>query len=334
MTETAVVESPAEAIVIPSAEPAVADAPPAEPLEKSLNTNINTTSKNANENVRPKSSPLARLLKSPSAIDDFIEHLNRVIQTRRGTDTVLLFTTYTARLIGAILDILGRTTLRHSARKVVEMAFKLPPSTSVVLATATAPPLATLALNLSKYIQGFTNMMGEWRTMNRFWGIIGTYFEAKDLILRLRGQKVDANGEKVPPPNRVNLAFMTVQIICNFVYNIGEGACWLTCKGATNLSPKTSAKLGLLAARSWCAWVALELVRLLVERARRTTSGDITTEEEWKNNWKAEFLGTLPWMPLSAHWSTEEGLMPEIMVAAIATWPATKMMKSLWRQTA
>ncbi|KLP11856.1 Uncharacterized protein Y057_4301 [Fusarium fujikuroi] len=281
-------------------------------LNSNSNSNININSKG--KNVAQKSSPLARLLKSPSAVDDFVEHLNRVIQTRRGTDTVLLFTTYTARLIGAILNILGRTTLRHSARKVVEMAFKLPPSTSVVLSTATAPPLATLALNLSRYIQGFTNMLGEWRTMNRMWGIIGTYLEAKDLILRLRGQKLDANGAKVPAPNRVNTAFMTVQIICNLVYNVGEGACWLTCKGATNLSPKTSAKLGIMAARSWCA--------------------DVADEEEWKNNWKAEVLGTLPWMPLSAHWSTEEGLMPELMVAAIATWPATNMMKSVWRQTA
>ncbi|KAF4439809.1 hypothetical protein F53441_12479 [Fusarium austroafricanum] len=334
-TATAVaLESPAEAIVIPSADPVVADAPPAEPIEKSLNTNdINTgTSKNAKPT--PKSSPLARLLNSPSALDDFIQHLNRVIQTRRGTDTVLLFTTYVARLIGAILDILGRTALRHSARKIVELAFKLPPSTSVVLSTATAPPLATLALTLSKYIQGFTNMMGEWRTMNRFWGIIGTYFEAKDLVLRLRGQKFDENGQRVPPPNRVNTAFMTMQIVCNLVYNFGEGACWLTCKGATGLSQKVSNKLGLVAARSWAVWVALELVRLLVERARRTSSGDITTEEEWKSNWKAEFLGTLPWMPLSAHWGFEEGLMPEIAVAAIATWPATNMMKNVWRQTA
>ncbi|CAF3580833.1 hypothetical protein SNK03_002922 [Fusarium graminearum] len=333
MTETetmTAVESPAEAIVIPSAEPVVADSPPASELEKSRTKEDNTSVKKSS----PESSPLARLLKSPSALDGFILHLSRVIQTRQGTDTVLLFTTYAARLVGAILEILGRTTLRHSAQKVVEMAFKLPPSSSVVLSTVTAPPLATLALNLSKNIQGFTNMMGEWRTMNRFWGVIGTYFEARDLILRLRGEMVDEKGEKVPAPNRVNIAFMTVQILCNFIYNFGEGACWLTCKGATNLSEKTSAKLGLLAARSWSVWVALELVRLLIERARRTPSGDITTEEEWKMDWKANFLGTLPWMPLSAHWGTEQGLMPEIAVAAIATWPATVMMKNLWRKTA
>jgi hypothetical protein len=338
MTETAV-ESPAEAIVIPSAEPVVADTPPApETFEKSRNiNNINNINNNTNSNknnVTPKSSPLARLLKSPSAIDAFILHLDRVIKTRGGTDTVLLFTTYSARLIGAILDILGRTTLRHSARKVVEMAFKLPPSTSVILSTATAPPLATKALALSSYIQGFTTMMGEWRTMNRLWGIIGTYLEARDLVMRLRGQQLDENGQKVPPPDRVNTAFAVVQIFFNFTYAIGEGACWLTCKGATNLSQSVSNKLGLWAARSWAAWVALELVRLLVERVRRTSSGDIAVEEEWKTNWKAAFLGTLPWMPLSAHWGTETGFLPEIVVAAIATWPASNAMKSVWRQTA
>ncbi|RFN49565.1 peroxin 11c [Fusarium flagelliforme] len=331
MTETetvTAVESPAEAIVIPSAEPVVADSPPV--ADHKITKKDEVTEKNSAKKI----SPLARLLKSPSALDAFILHLHRVIRTRQGTDTVLLFTTYVARLIGAILDILGRTTLRHSARKIVEMAFKIPPSTSVVLSTATAPPLATLALSLSRNIQGFTNMMGEWRTMNRFWGIIGTYLEARDLVLRLRGEAVDEKGQKLPAPNKVNVAFMTVQILCNFVYNIGEGACWLTCKGATNLSEKTSAKLGLYAARSWSVWVALELVRLLVERARRTPSGDVTAEEEWKSDWKANFIATLPWMPLSAHWGTEQGLMPEIAVATIATLPATKMMKDLWRQTA
>ncbi|KAJ4260664.1 hypothetical protein NW762_007408 [Fusarium torreyae] len=328
MTETAV-ESPAEAIVIPSAEPVVADTPPAsEAIDKSRTNNATTKT-----NVAAKS-PFAKLLKSPSALDDFILHLHRVIQTRRGTDTVLLFTTYVARLIGAILAILGRTTLRHSARKVVELAFKLPPSTSVVLATASPPPLAAIALTLSRHIQGFTDMMGEWRTMNRLWGAIGTYLEARDLVLRHRGQKQDEKGENVPAPDRVNTAFAIVQILCNTGYHFGEAACWLTCKGATNLSEKTSNKLGLWAARSWSAWVALELLRLLVERARRTPSGDFAAEEEWKTNWKADFLGTLPWMPLSAHWGAEDGLMPEIAVAAIATWPASNAMKSLWRQTA
>ncbi|KAF5021548.1 hypothetical protein F66182_6405 [Fusarium sp. NRRL 66182] len=337
VTETAV-ESPAEAIVISSAsaEPVVADiSTPVteEAKEKSLTNTSASASTSITASSNPQS-PLARLLRSPSAIDDFVLHLNRVIKTRGGTDTVLLFTCYAARLVGAILAILGRVALRHSARNVVAMAFKLPPSASVDLSSVIAPRLATLALGLSKYIQGFTDFMGEWRTMNRLWGAVGTYLEARDLVLRLRGQKRDESGQKVPPPDKINTAILIAQILCNTGYHVGEAACWFTCKGATNLSQRVGNKLGIWGARGWSAWVALELFRLLVERARRTPSGDAAAEEEWKTNWKADFIGTLPWMPLSAHWGAENGLMPEMAVAALATWPSYNLMKNAWRATA
>ncbi|KAI8667367.1 hypothetical protein NCS56_00872500 [Fusarium sp. Ph1] len=330
MTETAV-ESPAEAIAVPSAEPVVADAPPvADPVEKKVNGKA-TTPKTA---AAVTSSPLSRLAATPSALDDVIRHIHRCIRTRGGTDCVLLFTTYSARLIGALLNLLGRTTLRHSARKLVELAFKLPPSSTVVLSTATAPPLATLALNLSKRIQGFTDMLGEWRTMNRLWGIFATYLGLRDLILRIRGKKLDENGEKVPPPSRFNTIIELIQYTLLIGYHFGEASWLLTAKGATNLSQKTGGKLAIWGARSWSTWVFLELFRLLVERARRTPTGDVAAEEEWQTNWKAEFVGTLPWAPLSVHWSTEGGLLPELAIAALATWPATVNVKNLWRQTA
>ncbi|KAF5009590.1 hypothetical protein FDECE_4194 [Fusarium decemcellulare] len=333
MTETAV-ESPAEAIAVPSAEPVVADA---SPVAEAVNTNghtVGSSKPTTTSNTTSTSSPLTRLALTPSALDAFVLHLHRCIRTRGGTDTVLLFTTYSARLVGAILDVLGRTTLRHSARKLVELAFQLPPSSTVVLSTASAPPLAALALDLSKRIKGFTDMMGEWRTMNRMWGIVATYLAARDLLHRIRGQKQNENGEKVPPPDRLNTLIETIQVLLLVGYHFGEATWLLTSKGATNVSAKTSNKLAIYGARSWSTWVFLELFRLLVERARRTPTDDVAVEEEWKTNWKADFVGTLPWAPLSVHWGTEGGMLPELAVAALATWPATNMIKNLWRQTA
>ncbi|KAM0428276.1 hypothetical protein ACHAPT_007177 [Fusarium lateritium] len=337
MTETAV-ESPAEAIAVPSAEPVVADTPPvADSVEKTCNGNGTAKAKakaTTTTAAAATSTPLRRLAATPSALDDVIRHIHRCIRTRGGTDCVLLFTTYSARLVGAILDLLGRTSVRHSAQQLVELFFKLPPSSTVVLSTAPAPPLATLALNLSKRIQGFTDMLGEWRTMNRLWGIFATYLGARDLVLRLRGKKLDENGEKVPPPSRTSTLIELIQYTLLIGYHFGEATWLLTSKGATNLSQKTGGKLAIWGARSWSAWVFLELFRLLVERARRTPSGDVAAEEEWKTNWKAEFLGTLPWAPLSVHWGSENGLLPELALAALATWPATVNIKNLWRQTA
>ncbi|KAM5353822.1 hypothetical protein ACJ41O_000472 [Fusarium nematophilum] len=312
---------PAE--TVPSAEPIIAETPPASEPVKKL------------ENGAAKSpSPLARLAATPSAVDAFILHLHRCIRTRGGTDTVLLFTTYSARLVGAILNLLARTSLRHSARKLVELALQLPPSASVTLSTASAPPLASLALNVAKRIQALTDMLGEWRLMNRLWGIVGTYLAARDFVLRLRGQKRDENGEKVAPPDRFNTAVEAVQFALLFGYHIGEASYWLSTKCIFKMTPERTGKAAVYGARSWSAWVFLELARLLVERARRTPTGDVAAEEEWKGAWKASFLGTLPWAPLSAHWSTPGGLLPEIAIAALASWPASNMMKRLWLQTA
>ncbi|KAF4975126.1 hypothetical protein FZEAL_8041 [Fusarium zealandicum] len=334
MTTETVVESPAEAIYLSSAERFVADIPSAEPIVADTPPAVEPINNDKSPSPAISSSPLARLAAKSSGLDAFLVHLHRCVRTRGGTDTVLLFSTYAAQLVGAILGILGRTSLRYSASKLVEQAFKLPPSSTVNLSTVSAPRLAALALSLSQRIQGFTCMLSEWRTMNRMWGVVATYLAARDLVLRLRGQKQDENGEKAPPPDRFNTFIDVVQILLNAGYHCGEAAWWLTSKGATSISTKTGEKIGLLSAQSWSAWVFVELFRLLVERARRIPSGDFTVEEEWKTKWKADFIGILPWAPLSAHWGTDGGFLPDLVVGALASWPSFNMMRALWRQTA
>ncbi|EGU86093.1 hypothetical protein FOPG_18173 [Fusarium oxysporum f. sp. conglutinans race 2 54008] len=207
MTEAAV-ECCRPTEIVPSAEPITVDTLPVSEPIKGL------------ESKATGISPLSRLAATPSAVNAFILHLHRCTRTRGGTDTVLLFTTYSARLISTILNVLGRTSLRHSAREMVEQAFRLPPSTTVVLSAASAPPLAALALNIAKRIRACTDMLGEWRLMNRLWGIISTYVAARDFVLRLRCQKQDKNREKAPLPDRFNTLVETLQFLLLFGYHI------------------------------------------------------------------------------------------------------------------
>ncbi|EWZ28517.1 hypothetical protein FOZG_17730 [Fusarium oxysporum Fo47] len=91
MTEAAV-ECCRPTRIVPSAEPITADTPPASEPIKRFESRVTG---------KP---PLSSLAASPSVVNASILHLHRCTRTRGDTDTVLLFTTFSARLIGAILN--------------------------------------------------------------------------------------------------------------------------------------------------------------------------------------------------------------------------------------
>ncbi|KAL3962849.1 hypothetical protein ACCO45_004372 [Purpureocillium lilacinum] len=93
--------------------------PSGEPIDSSAPPSLPPPSKKA---------PLGALLATaPSHADAFISHLYRCMQTRAGADTVLLFLCYSTRLTGSVLETLSRPVLQLSARRLVALAFKLPP---------------------------------------------------------------------------------------------------------------------------------------------------------------------------------------------------------------
>ncbi|KAH6893500.1 hypothetical protein B0T10DRAFT_274666 [Thelonectria olida] len=308
------------------------------PLSETINSDAKLAKKTTNEKTTQTDAPFkltSAIAATPSTVDAFVQHLHRCLRTRGGTDTVLLFTAYAARLAGASLDILGRTALRQSARQLVELAFQLPPKTSVVLGTAPAPPLTTLALALAKRLEAFVGMLGEWRTMNRLWGIMAMWLAAKDLILRLRKPaKVSETGEKVPGAGKFNTTIEVLQVISLTAYHIGEATAWFAGKGVVKLSPEARTKFATVSVRSWGAYVFMELFRLLVERKRRTVSENAVVEKEYKDEWFTNFTHTAAWAPLTIHWGFGNGFLPDIAVAALAAYPSTALMKNLWKETA
>lgn len=266
-------------------------------------------------------------------LDAFISHLHRALKTRGGHDVTLLFIAYVTRLTAAILNTLSRTALRHSARKLVALAFQLPPSATVILSSATpSPPLATLALQVSLRLRALVAMLAEWRTMNRMWGLVGMWMSAKELIENtFIKREVDEKGQ-IQPIDKFETTVAAAQIVSLTSYHLLEAMTWLSSKQVLTWSPKAQAKMSLYSVRSWAAYVFIDIGRLVVERSRKKRNGEATIA--WREDWTKAMTMNLSWAPLTIHWGLPNGVLPETAVALFGLYPAVTLMKDLWRDTA
>lgn len=296
----------------------------------------------------PKSTPPPKSVSALVRADNFIAHLQRCMQTRAGADGVLMFACYTTRLGAAVLDVAGTAALRSSARQLVSALFNLPPATSVVVeAGATMPAAVSLMLGLSKRLSAYSGMLSEMRTMGRLWGLLGLYSALKGLVAKTmaaRRQKAAASGEKGDAlsddaAERTFAALLAwAQILSLIVFQAFENAAYLGSKKVLPIKPATQGKLAILSVRFWGAYVAMEVVKHLVERSRRLTAtgGVVKTAEdrEWQEGWRKAFYRNLSWAPLTMHWGTVGGLLPELGVSLLGVYPAVGGMRDLWRSTA
>ncbi|KID67291.1 peroxin 11C, partial [Metarhizium hybridum] len=283
----------------------------------------------------------AVLAAAPSRADALLTHLFRCMQTRSGAETVLLFACYASRLTGSVLEAAGGAAIRQSARRLVALAFKLPPATTVVMSsTAPRPSLAALALQLGGRFKALAAMISETRTMGRLWGLLGLYFAAKRLVLKSRAasssssssekNKLDASSAEDASEALFDTLVAYAQVASLIVYQASENVAFLSSKKVLPFAPATQGRLGLLSVRAWGLYVAMEGARLLVERGRRTVR-----DAEWAAAWDKSFYRNLAWAPLTVHWgSTTGGFLPDMAVSLLAFYPASGAMVDLWRSTA
>lgn len=252
----------------------------------------------------------ARLHPTLSSADDFIAHLQRCIRTRRGTNTVLLFTTYLARLISAILATLG------SSPSII------PTGSFIVL-----PP--TLALALSRRLKAFMSMMDDWCTMNRLWGILGVYFAAKDLVSQLH-TTADKSKEKMSRPNGPSPIIQAAQVTTLGIYHITEAAAYFSRKNIVSWPPKLRARLATASVRAWTAYIVVDLVRLLLQGSENSSARDSNEAKKRKAEWMTELTHNLAWLPLTINWGVSKPFLPELVVATLGAYPSFSAMRSLW----
>lgn len=181
-------------------------------------------------------------------------------------------------------------------------------------------------------------MISETRTMGRLWGLLGLYFAAKRLVLRTRASaksKDKAIGTEDSSEALFDTLVSFAQITSLIVYQASENVAFLSSKKVLPFAPATQGRLGLLSVRAWGLYVAMEGARLLVERARKVSSGAAAKDTVWAAQWNKSFFRNLAWAPLTVHWgSTTGGFLPDIMISLLAFYPATGGMVDLWRDTA
>ncbi|KAL7789781.1 hypothetical protein V8C37DRAFT_385714 [Trichoderma ceciliae] len=283
----------------------------------------------------PAKTPIGAVLAAvPSNADAFAGHLLRCLQTRAGADAVLQFLCYSFRLSGSVLETLSRNALRQSAQKLIAMAFQLPPATTVALSSAPAPVGAAFALSLATKLKALSGVLGEARTINRLWGLLGLYFALKRIIARPRAKATDSEKEASDSvvEARFNTVFSLAQIVILILYQAFENLAFLGSKKALDLKPATMGKFALLSVRCWGTYIFMELTRLLLERTRKSAKAK---DAAWTATWNKGFFRNLAWAPLTINWSIPGGgPLPEMLVGLLAMYPSTGQMVDLWRETA
>ncbi|KAI0477021.1 hypothetical protein F4859DRAFT_514353 [Xylaria cf. heliscus] len=307
---------------------------------------------------KPKSPPLRELLAAtPSNIDAFLAHLQRCLSTPTGIDTVLLFVCYSSRLTSAVLTTLVQPALQRSAARLIALASALPPSATLVFDAKTLPSTSVaLVLTLAKRLKALSGLTSEARTIMRLWGLLGMYFWARRLVLKLRqpphpkpeqeqGQGQGRGQGKGSDKLETTIAWS--QLAACIVFQALENGAYLSSRGVLGWAPATQGKAARWSARFWGSFVGLELVRLFYESARRgrrsraekfaggKTAAAVEREErEWSDSWRKTVVRNLAWAPLTLHWSLEQGLVSEMTVGALASIPSVLQIRDLWRNTA
>ncbi len=292
----------------------------------------------------PKDGIVTKLAKAPGEADAFLTHLQRVMQSRAGTDAVLMFLCYATRLTGSALELGGRTALRASARQLVATLSQLPPSTTVVVGSATMPPLVSAAMSLGGRFKAYSAMLSEMRCMGRLWGLLGLYFATKRLVAKSlqpkTKQQSEKEKEKAKSSNEVAESqfdglLAWAQIISLIVFQGAENVAYLSSKKVLPFSPRTQGKLALVSVRSWGLYVAMEASRLLVEHSRKRALGPAAVKDAaWAEGWSKAFCRNLSWAPLTVHWGMAEGPLPDVWVSLLGFYPAASQMRDMWKSAA
>ncbi|GJC95830.1 peroxin 11C [Colletotrichum higginsianum] len=283
----------------------------------------------------------------PRNVDAFVAHLSRCFQTPSGIDTVLLFVCYTSRFSASVLDSLGASALRRSARKLVAVAFALPPDKTILLSKApsgSSAAAASLGIRVAGHLRALATLLSEARTIMRLWSLLPLYLWLRRLMTTPARPPAAADAdEKAQDPSAAALdrAISWLQVTACLLLQSLESSSYLASRGVLPMTPAQQGKAARWSVRFWSVFVGSELGRLAVEALRSRSavaSGrqDVASAEyrEWSDTWTRTLARQMSWFPLTVHWSMDKGFVPEMGIGLLGSIPGIVQMRQLWKETA
>ena len=257
--------------------------------------------------------------------------LNQVLQSRDNNDALILLLCYVAQLGASILD----TPLPSALKKLTGLLPNVLDRFSTLKTIGSRIPLATAGL--SSRLRNLSEMLDDWSTLTRLWGLIGVWASARDLIREIfsKQESEPAVGGKVG--RIIDRSITASQTVALTAFLLLENAALLSRHKVLNWSPQTHSRAIIWCIRFWGFHVFSEVTRLLIEkvRERRAESVESKAVEPTKvNNWTKRFVETVSWAPLVVHASTDGGFLPEPVAAGSAAYAMFLAVHDSWRSTA
>ncbi|AEO57896.1 hypothetical protein MYCTH_2304628 [Thermothelomyces thermophilus ATCC 42464] len=336
------------AATIPTPEPDAPDAPAAAPVADLPSGEPIPSSTPPSKTPKRRSIPLGALLAAlPSNVDAFLTRLDKCLSTPSGIDTVMLLLCYTSKTGASVLSSLSQSALRRSAREWIALVASLPRGTTVVFSSpaaagntkATVPPVAALALLLSKRLSALSSLLSEARMILRLWALLGMYFWARGLVRRTLSKSTTTTPEKQDgsAPSRLETAIEYLRLALCVAFQALENGAYLSSRGVMGWSPARQGEAYRWSARLWGAYVGIEIGRLAAERfgpAGADGTAFAARPPHEKSEWAKKMARQLAWAPLTVHWGSEKGLVSEMTVGLLASIPGVIQMRDLWASTA
>ena len=259
--------------------------------------------------------------------------LFRLLSSTTNLDTALLTLAYTLHLLHASLARITSARLLLATQRLVEKLTEAAPGALLpgeTLIATLAPAPTSKVLRTQQSVKALAGLIDDFRVFTRLWGLLRIWAWATSLW-------------RSPPKDWVIRTVLWTQVSANVVFQYLENCAYLASKGVLGLSDKKIARWYTWSARLWATHVLLELVRLAREAALQRDHMPLEerAEKEQKiqktqiaTKWWRDVYVNAAWMPLTIHWSMQEGFAGEGVIAAIGLVPGLLGLREAWRATA
>jgi len=250
--------------------------------------------------------------------DRLIAHLNRILSTPRGIDTLLLTIGYSSLLSSKLLASISLHQLRHRVARLISAISTLPKDATVVIDASSVP--APRLLRLAQSLKALSALISDFRNFMRLWGLLSIWRWGRGLI-------------DSPPADVTQKRIAWAQVAVNVAYQYLENGAYLASKGVLGWDKRKQSWAWAWSSRFWAAHVGLDIYRLLYELSLMREKSEKGEPEQVEARWKREMATNLAWAPLTLHWSTETGLVGEFWVGFLGSIAGVIRLSQVWKST-